>query len=166
MWNGVQRDIDEGELLPAIVVSESPCVLAVLGNLTIDRKENEPCHAIKIVPDALNTKNCPDLKIGLRLPVTAIYEFAPENDTEGAHRYFDFMPTSLHPLTDNLTQIGFLRDQIGRDEWHTLEKLVKHLPDTQTPALHILSTTKAGQKRKQNPNSTMQRMISALWACG
>ncbi|KGJ90897.1 DUF3239 domain-containing protein [Colwellia psychrerythraea] len=115
---------------PAIVISETPPLLAVYTNMA---KYGDYYPAIKI--EKFINKN--NYKIGSKVATASIYSVGNEENDYWA----DFHPLPVNYATSNEAQLNFSLLSFSEDEWQELQAGINQLSATKTEGLYKITNS-------------------------
>lgn len=130
----LHRKCREGNVNAAVVISLSPCLIAVSTDMA--KRAGEAWPVIKILPQPLGRTHGPRPQIGDRLPAVALYR-----GTSAGPHWGDFFPNAVACLSDDPEAVqGAMRrlevDEFGPDHWERLAQNLARVPTPRKPGLY------------------------------
>lgn len=135
-----------GCLNPGVVVSVSPCLVAVMTDMS--HRSGESWPAIKITPQPLDRTSGPRPKIGDRVATVALYYGSQQRP-----RWDDFVPIAVPCVStrrEDVTQSLARLEADRPDVWGEMDRALASVPTPTRPGLYWI-TTEAEQPVPQNP---------------
>lgn len=110
-----------GNINPGVVVSTSPPLIAVVGNLSFHQNMDWP--VIQILPHPLSRMTGGPFKVGDRLATVAVYY-----PGQGGSHYLHFEPVAVNCVTGKASQIERMMQSIEEEEWKEIESGLAQVP--------------------------------------
>ena len=123
-----------GDANPAVVVSVSPCLIAVSADMTT--RSGDAWPVIKILHQPLHRTRGPRPQVGDRLPTVALYR-----GFRAAPHWSEFFPDAVACLTDSPAAVREAMrrlevNEFGPDHWQRLEQNLAQVPAPYRPGLY------------------------------